>query len=325
MTITTTIATHYKWRLIAVGVVCAVLGVWGVYDYAIAIPRKQRAYERAQVCERVSEALGAVPGTDEFESHRREAMAAVNDEALRILNRELEAVRGGEPIKDMQDLQQKLEQVGANLRGTEEGAWLEAMTHFARALASPRAPGELAGIHQQAYDNAKAVLNTLGSVTRPSQFDRATQWAFILCLPMAPYFFWLCAATRRRMYQLDEDGTLHLPGKLGAWRAEEIADIDMSRWMAKSTAQIVHTDGRRVLLDDYKHKNLHLIIGAIASRLYPDAWTAEARVVKPADAEASALIEENAQGADSEDGFDPQPVAASGNGTGSSDSGDDGR
>ena len=50
--------------------------------------------------------------------------------------------------------------------------------------------------------------------------------------------------------------------------------------MAKSIAYVVHTQGTRVKLDDYKHRNLHLIVGGIASRLYPEAWDAEAKQIK---------------------------------------------
>ena len=38
-------------------------------------------------------------------------------------------------------------------------------------------------------------------------------------------------------------------------------------------------EGTRIKLDDYQYKNLHLIIGAIAARLHPDDWDAEARPV----------------------------------------------
>ena len=57
----------------------------------------------------------------------------------------------------------------------------------------------------------------------------------------------------------------------------------MSKWMAKSIAHVVHTDGTRLMLDDYKHRHLHLIIGAIASRLYPQDWDAQAKIVKSSD------------------------------------------
>ena len=81
----------------------------------------------------------------------------------------------------------------------------------------------------------------------------------------------------------EPDGTLHLPQ--GAWPQDQIADIDMSRWMAKSIVYVVHTQGTRVKLDDYKHRNLHLIIGGIASRLHPKAWDAEAKQIKAGELE----------------------------------------
>jgi len=43
-----------------------------------------------------------------------------------------------------------------------------------------------------------------------------------------------------------------------------------------------------VKLDDYKHRNLHLIIGGIASRLYPEAWDAEAKQLKADEPESDA-------------------------------------
>lgn len=119
---------------------------------------------------------------------------------------------------------------------------------------------------------------------RPGKWDRTTQWFFIACLPFAPVFFMAYAKAKRQRYVLDDEGTLHFAGDKqhgsGAWRAEEIADIDMNRWMAKSIAYAVRADGRRLMLDAYLHKDLHLIIGAIASRMYPDQWDAEAKMVK---------------------------------------------
>lgn len=122
-----------------------------------------------------------------------------------------------------------------------------------------------------------------GAPIQPAAYDRPTQWLFISCILMVPYFWLELARVKKRIYRLDEDGTLHLPKGTQpseTWRPSDIADIDMERWMAKSVAWLVHRDGTRIKLDDYKHKNLHLIVGAVASRLYPDQWTAEAKPVK---------------------------------------------
>ena len=88
------------------------------------------------------------------------------------------------------------------------------------------------------------------------------------------------------MYRLDDEGTLHTPQ--GTWTRPQIADIDMNRWMAKSIAWVVHNDGSRIKLDDYKFRKLNLIIGAIASRLHPDDWDDEARPVKADSAQRAA-------------------------------------
>lgn len=123
--------------------------------------------------------------------------------------------------------------------------------------------------------------------TRPSKFNRLTQWIYIACLPCAPYFVVLLKRSTRQRYALDDEGTLSFEGDpqlgSGTWSKDQIADIDMSIWMKKSIAHAVHADGTRLKLDAYVHKNLELIIGAIASRLYPDEWTAEAKPIKRGD------------------------------------------
>ena len=134
---------------------------------------------------------------------------------------------------------------------------------------------------------------------RVGKYNRPTQWVYIACLPFAPYFYWMFLKAKRQKYRLDDDGALHFEGDpqfhTGAWTKAEIADIDMSRWMAKSIAHVAHTDGRRLKLDAYLHKDLHFIIGAIASGFYPDQWDSQAKVVKPAEGE------EVASGADDAD------------------------
>ncbi|MEE9131171.1 MAG: hypothetical protein V3T84_14215 [Phycisphaerales bacterium] len=201
MALTTSIARHYALRQIIMAVVCLVLGLWGLYDYAIKIPGQQERYQ-------------------EFE---------------------------------------KL---------SAEKADLEAKREL----------GPLAADEITDYEAKVAQINELGSPTKPGELDRLVKGlAFVPCLPFAPYFLWVYVRTKRRVYRLDDDGTLLLPQ--GVWPQDQIADIDMSRWMAKSIAYVVDKQGTRVKLDDYKHRNLHLIIGGIASRLYPEAWDAEAKQI----------------------------------------------
>ncbi len=215
MPITTSISRGYAWRMIIIAVACVGLGVWGIYDYAVEIPRQKQAFERF-------ETVTAEIGELESKSNQQ-GMLEAEDEA--------------------------------------------------------------------AYLRLKQELTQLGTPTPPGKYDRVIKGlVYVPCLPFGPYLLWMCIRANRRSYRLDDDGTLHLPK--GSWKAEAIKEIDMQRWMSKSIAHVVHTDGTRVKLDDYQHKDLHLIVGAIASRIHPDQWTPDARPVK---AEADAKAEGSAK------------------------------
>ena len=216
----------------------------------------------------------------------QKASQAIDDEIRRLIS---------EAMGDPQEILSLLEQAQKDGRepvietSEENLQWLKLLDQVKAGLV----PERRLPLTEQTYPAAHAAyvatqdaIEEIGEVTAPGKYDRLTQWAFILCLPCAPYFFWFYATARRQVYRLDDDGELHLPQ--GTWKADQISDIDMSRWMAKSIAQVVHRDGSRVKLDDYKFRNLHLIIGAIASRLYPDDWDAEARPIDRDAASASA-------------------------------------
>lgn len=143
-------------------------------------------------------------------------------------------------------------------------------------------------------DLAKAVLADIkeryGSAVpaKPAALDRPLQLVLYVigCGVLGvPAFLWPVIRTSRNSYRMDDDGTLHTP--TGTIRPEEIVDIDMSRWCSTTgdrrstwTAKAVLRDGRQMLLDDHDHRNMHLIIGAIAHRLHPDQWTCEAKRVE---------------------------------------------
>ena len=83
---------------------------------------------------------------------------------------------------------------------------------------------------------------------------------------------------RSNAYALDDGGTLSTPE--GSWSADDILDIDMERWISKTgkarttwTAKAIVKDHPPIVLDDYVYKDMHLIIGALAHRFYPDDWT----------------------------------------------------
>jgi hypothetical protein len=214
MAITTSIAPSYGWRMLFIAVLCAVFGVWGIYDY-IKIPEQEAKYAA-------------------FES----AKATLAEIAER-----------------------QVKSPGQPLSRDDEDAFKAATLELTRLAPAGEPPG------------------------KPGKWDRLTCWFFIACLPCAPYFMWLYLKAKRQAYRLDDEGTLHFTGDpqrgSGAWASSEIADIDMNRWMAKSIAYVIHSgDGARLKLDAYLHKNLHLVVGAIASRLHPDRWDAEAKPVK---------------------------------------------
>jgi hypothetical protein len=212
MAITSSISPFYAARMLFFGVLCAVVGVWGVYDYVWKIPSRM---ERFAKFEQLKSTF------DDLELRRNQ-------------------------------------------------------------------PGGLTQAQIEQYDQVTADLNEMmpngEKPAQPSKFDHVSQWAYIACIPFAPYLVWLFVKARRQVYRLDDDGTLHFQGDpqltTGAWTKSDIADIDMSRWMAKSIAQVVHQDGRRLKLDAYVHKRLELIIGSIASRLHPQDWDADAKPIK---------------------------------------------
>jgi hypothetical protein len=138
----------------------------------------------------------------------------------------------------------------------------------------------LQGMALEVYEETAAYIDKIGEVTPPHAYDRLIQWAFIACLPFVPWYMFRFAQMRRVKYTLDDEGSLHSP--LGTRKHDEIADIDMSRWMSKSIAEVVHQDGTRLKIDDYVHRDAHLVVGAIASEKHPDEWDEEAKKVKPA-------------------------------------------
>ena len=60
----------------------------------------------------------------------------------------------------------------------------------------------------------------------------------------------------------------------------------MSIWMKKSIAKVLIKDrAEPIVLDDYEYADVYLIVGALASKFHPDAWTEEAKPVKEDEAD----------------------------------------
>jgi hypothetical protein len=285
MAITTTLQTKYTLQRLFIIVICIVMGLWGVYDYVYKIPAKQRAYDRGQVCLHVKEALEMSqqrPGAADTRDQIVRAQRKVQEEVERMLQLGVQ----DDPSLDPAAQRQRATQAIESIRASDDKRWFEVMVLFTAAMTEAQrgAPPE-GGTFASAYEVAKLGVNATADISPPAKLDMATQWLFILCLPFAPYYAWSLMRARRRVYTLDEEGTLHAPE--GTWSRGDIGDIEMDRWMAKSIATVVHSDGeRRIKLDDYVHRNMHLIVGKLASERYPDEWQPDARRVGSSDEQA---------------------------------------
>jgi hypothetical protein len=277
--IATTLSPSCALKWLGVAVLCLVFGVWGIWDYAKAIPAKQRLYDRFEVLTAAKSALESTnPTAGHMTDEALKADDAINTEWKRVTGTAIQDT----PAPNLSDM----------LQHHAQKEWLGMLIVLKGLLPTMRVPplddpAELAA--GKALEGVNTELGKIGTPSPPSAFDRATQWVFIASLPFAPYYFWALMVARRHRYRLDEAESLHFEGdsKLGSgvWPKDEIADIDMNRWMAKSIAWAVHTDGRRLKLDAYLHKNLEFIIGRIAARLHPNDWDLDAR---PRKADAAA-------------------------------------
>ena len=135
----------------------------------------------------------------------------------------------------------------------------------------------------------------------PAAYDRAVQlWLYMVGCGVlgTPFFVWNLIVLPRTAakWRLDEDGSLSTPE--GRLAPDEIAELDMNRWMAKSIATVVTADGRRIALDDYKFRNMDRIIGALAQRFEPDKWTLEAKAIPQPEVVADAPPKEGEESAE---------------------------
>ena len=253
------VAPSYMLRAVLTGLVCLVLGLWGIYDYVWAIPDTQEGYLRGEICRSVRASLDGIANGED---------AATATETIMLIDASLASPH---PLPG------------------EEGntSWQDALKTFREALKPPStlSPTDVPALRREAMALADVQLEPYAGITEPSKYDRPVQWLFIVCLPFVPYYAWAFFTTRSRRYQLDPDGTLHMPE--ATWSSDQLAEIDMDRWMAKSICWVVDKDGTRIKLDAYVYKKLDVIIGVIAHRLHPDSWGLDARPVKKKEDEKS--------------------------------------
>lgn len=145
------------------------------------------------------------------------------------------------------------------------------------AAAAPGAAQTLSVDDVKTYEAAKAVVDK-GKPVAPAAYDRPVQmWLYIIGCGVlgVPWFLWEWLSAASKKYRLNADGSFEFNAR--TIPMEDIADIDMSKWMSKSVATVVAKDGTRITLDDYKFKNSNLIIGGIAARIYPNDWDTDGR------------------------------------------------
>lgn len=225
------------------------LGLWGIYDYAVDIPRREQMSQRRHLAETL--VLALTPNEDRILANEKFQTALVLIETAQA----------------------------ANIPG-EDSTWDETLTVWMTGLQTVARGGEMnSELKLQVGLRIEQALLEYGDVQEPAAYDRPVQWMFISSLIFVPFYAWGLIKYAPRVYRLDPDGTVHLPQEKLA--AGDIEDIDMNRWMSKSTAELVATDGRRIKLDAFIFKNLHLIVGAVAHRLHPENWTSEAKLITP--------------------------------------------
>ena len=289
MTISTSLHTRYVVQKVAYAIICIIFGLWGLYDYVYKIPNQEFAWNRNDVYLLAQKALQVDANkVDANEEIIREANVRVGKEIEELVLDDIRPYEAAEwsPGLILVDRRQWL---------TELIMYNHPLQHLLQQVSPPLAvtaqePGlredEFLRLRSTAFDRIEERITSISSIgiKKPSKFNRMTQWAFIACLPFAPIILLGLFRQARRKYRLDKDGTLTTPK--GVFPIDSIEDINMTRWSsssgnARSTwiAEVTTRDGRTIQLDDLIYKNMHLVIGGIASRMYPDKWTAEAKVV----------------------------------------------
>jgi len=244
-TIVARVAPAWWIRSVLVSVLMLGLGLWGLYDYAIGIPEQEQMAQRRQIAEGVKLAL-----------------EQMTPEAVELALIATTTAQTAEMAGQEHDLK-----------------WNETLMVWNAALQSVAANRQMPPeLMLQSGTRLEEAMELYGDVQEPAAYDRPVQWMFIGSMIFVPFYVFGLIKYAPKTYSIDPDGTVHLPHETLA--SADIQDIDMDRWMAKSTAELVTTDGRRIKLDAFIFKNLHLIIGSIASRLHPDVWTSEAKPFK---------------------------------------------
>ena len=116
MAITTKLATRYWLKTIIIAVVCIVLGLWGVWDYVVAIPQREESVMRSVVLKIVHSALSTERGSVE------------RDKAGVVVRSALESA-ANKPVK---------ESVGKQMDLGNTAGWIDSLKQIGRASCRER-------------------------------------------------------------------------------------------------------------------------------------------------------------------------------------------
>ncbi len=227
-------------------IVCVVLGLWGIWDYVVAIPEKARGAAKAEILRVIKTGLDTPNGS----SQRLDAITLVDT-----------ALQSDGYAED--DWDAGLAQMKEALEGGSIETQREAMGNVEEGL--------------NTYGNITAP----SKYDRPMQWVFMSCLPFGLWYLLS----YLKMKKRASMYTLDDDGTLTTPeGTWSASDIKDIDMSTWISKTAKArstwTAKVVVEGSEPIELDDYVYQDMHLIIGTLAHQFYPDDWTPLARRVK---------------------------------------------
>ena len=289
---TVVLAPRYWVEKTIFAIICLVLGVWGIYDYAVAIPNQERAWEWRSLLTTYQKVFDSWQ-EPEFNDALKKASETLKEKIKTEIhpnsaNKEDEK---NSPVKleiktSLENSESVLGYLWLGLGIVQKESKTAVLLEEKKQL-----PDSLIPIKNFVLDG----LNQVGEIEKPSDFDRYIQWAFILCLP---YAFWLflnifIKKNESKKYKIDLKSKM-LTVPLGTFSysqnnnntkdTKSITAIDMSSWSSKTgsarkswMAWVITKDERKICLDDFPFKGMHKIVGEIAHHLEPELWTKEAK------------------------------------------------
>ena len=138
MAIEARVSRGYAWRMIIIAVVSLVFGLWGVYDYVIAIPRDQQLADRLDLLRVSKDALETEQGQGQMTPKAKLAYEAVQAELNEVLRRELADVGNQVPINDLEGFGEAVAGFREQLKTSGELPWIGLLATIGEGLEADR-------------------------------------------------------------------------------------------------------------------------------------------------------------------------------------------